>query len=264
MIIDIRKNIYSSNIIILLFFAFTVTSCSSTYYLASLKAASPDIEQDDKGSFHIETDSVWITYNFNGEQTPVSITVYNNSSSTLRVDWVESGVIKDDILINYAGDNFDPEKVRPSMNIPPKSSRNKTPMILNVNLNKVKSKDYKDSIFDMNNQTYRIKQAEFDMEGSPVYFKSRLAIYTQYGDLWVFEDGFYLHKIRKFKNFTTESLPRRETNRGDTFYVEKAGNKKAFNGFVNGLNITRLILLDALSTPESSSEYDYQDYNYQD
>lgn len=263
MIINTRINIHYFNIILILLFSIVSTSCSTTYYLASLKAASLDVEQDNKGRFHIETDSVWITYNFNGEQAPISITIYNNSSSTLRVDWVKSGIIMDDILINYAGNNFDPEKVRPSMNIPPNSSKEKVPMILNVNLGKVKSKDYK-ILTNANSKLGKIKQAEYGLDESPIYFKSYLAIYTQYGDLWEFEDGFYLHKILKFKNITTEDLPRKETNRGDIFYVEKAANKKTFDGFVNGLNITRLILVDVLAGSSESSDNEYQDYNYQD
>lgn len=243
-------------------FLFVVTSCSTTSYLASLKPESTDIIQDAQGAFLIRTDSVWVTYNFNGEKAPISITVHNRTDYPIRVDWVESGIIMNNSLINYAGDNFDAEKIRPSMTVPPKSSRKKTPMILNANPASIKNKHYTNSTYTLEGKTHKKGEANFALEDSPLYFRCYLAIYTHRGDLWEFEDGFYLQKIQRFKNIMTDDLPEKETEKGNTFYVEKAGGKKAFNGFVKGMNVTRLILLDILSSPEENAGYyEYQNYN---
>lgn len=70
--------------------AIIFSSCSFYQYAT---VTGENIKKDDKNQFVAETDTVRITYNFNGKKGPVRITVFNKSDIPLLIDWKRSALI---------------------------------------------------------------------------------------------------------------------------------------------------------------------------
>lgn len=76
----------------ILFVVIFFSSCSR-YQYATL---SSDIPKDKEDEFVAESDTLRITYNFNGKKGPVNITIFNKSGLSFQVDWKKSALIVDD------------------------------------------------------------------------------------------------------------------------------------------------------------------------
>jgi hypothetical protein len=79
--------------LLLLFISVIISSCSTFQYAT---ITGENISKDNKNEFVAESDTLRITYNFNGKKGPVNITIYNKSDIPLQVDWKRSALIIDE------------------------------------------------------------------------------------------------------------------------------------------------------------------------
>lgn len=84
-----------------LLFIFIAFSLSSCYYYQYATLSADNISKDSKNELVAETDTLKITYNFNGSKGPVHITIYNKSDKPVQVDWKRSALILDEKPIAY-------------------------------------------------------------------------------------------------------------------------------------------------------------------
>ena len=71
-------------------FSILFSSCQTFQYLT---VASDNTNHNEKNEFVAESDTLRITYNFNGKNGPVNIHIYNKSSQALEIDWKRSSLI---------------------------------------------------------------------------------------------------------------------------------------------------------------------------
>ena len=191
-----------------------LTGCSS-YYYAVLSSTDPAADRNERRDFIQETDSVRITYSFNGEDAPVTIRIDNKLNEPLFVDWTRSALIIDDVATPYAdgqavvrgetssfsygttypdtplgSDTYTSGRGNFSGSIslpagvgflPPGTKIEKTPLRLaDFPFDKIPNDAYRKQSFalaDGSRVTMRVK--EFTEEDSPLYFRSYLTLYTE-------------------------------------------------------------------------------------
>lgn len=190
-----------------------LTGCSS-YYYSVLSSTDPAGERNERRDFIQETDTVRIAYSFNGEDAPVTISIYNKLNEPLFVDWTRSALIIDDVATSYydakavvegetstssystaypwgcrSGDTYTSGRGSFAGNIsvpagvsflPPKTKVEKTPLRLaDFPFDKIPKDAYRKQRFGRANGgevTMRVK--EFTEADSPLYFRSYLTLYT--------------------------------------------------------------------------------------
>lgn len=255
-----------------------MTSCSSTYYLSTLKTTSPDIEQDNYGIFLIETDSIWLSYDFNGKDAPIHISIFNKTSKPLYIDWQRSSLILNGKAISYAGEKIEFSSITHSkgysyesydrrgstvyensreitqgeMNfpktvsfIPPGSKVNESPIVLNVNFKEISKKSYRDfNIKDKDDNIIKVGRIDYNQENTPLLFRSYLTMNFEGGDPFVFEDEFYLSSLIKSKYLSPKKLPGSLNERGDLFYVKEKPNKTAANIIIGTALVAGAVAID--------------------
>lgn len=236
-----------------------LTSCSS-YYYSVVSASDGKGERDRRRDFVEETDSVRISYSFNGEDAPVSITIYNKLNEPLFVDWTRSALIIDDVATSYhdakatvqgetesetyrwshrwsdsyssfAGEFTLPKGVD---FIPPKSKVEKTPLKLtNFQFDRIPNEEYQKSEFPTSNAgTKLLLTKEFTPEDTPLSFRSYLTLYTADKEgkpdrVATFERSFFVSKLLKTGNVPPTEFREEQRFGGDFFYVHKVKGKQA-------------------------------------
>lgn len=76
--------------ILIAFLSVLLPSCQTYQYLT---LASDNTRHNDKNEFVAESDTLRVTYNFNGKNGPVKINIFNRSSQALEIDWKRSSLI---------------------------------------------------------------------------------------------------------------------------------------------------------------------------
>ncbi len=191
----------------------SLSGCSSYYY--SILSSNDRVGiRSDLGDFVQETDTVVVSYSFNGENAPVSIIIYNKLDEPLFVDWTRSALIIDDIATVYqdkkvlvegetesvshgesyrwnsritenvatsrgsfAGSVFLPKGVD---FIPPKSKIENIPLNLpGIPFDKILKEEYvKENIMTNDLSMVSVRTKEFTESDSPLCFRSYLTLYT--------------------------------------------------------------------------------------
>lgn len=233
----------------LLLVSLLLTSCSSTYFFSKLDSGNPYIQKADNGDFVFENDSLWISHNFNGENAPIQITVYNKLDIPLYVDWGKSALIVQDQAVNYAGNTshitintssqvyHSPTSGTETRSvgigsidgapssvdfIPPRTKVSKITVRLNPNTNDLEQLSYtKDKMKDKDNYVISINRANFSAEDTPFSFTSYITVYTVPEKPMVFEQDFYISSLIKTNGMLPQNLPGDLRQRGDMFFVEK-------------------------------------------
>lgn len=236
-----------------------LTSCSS-YYYSVVSSSDGKGERDRKRDFIEETDSVRISYSFNGEDAPVSITVYNKLNEPLFVDWTRSALIIDDVATSYFDAKATVEGETTSENyhwnrrwsdsygsfageftlpkgvdfIPPQSKVEKTPLKLaNFPFDRIPDEEYQKSEFPKpKGGTTLLRIKEFTPEDTPLAFRSYLTLYTADKEgkpdrITTFERGFYVSKLLKTGNVPPTEFSEDQRFGGDFFYVHKVKGRQA-------------------------------------
>lgn len=190
-----------------------LTGCSS-YYYAVLSSNDRTGERSERRDFIQENDTVRIAYSFNGEDAPVSITIYNKLDEPLFVDWTRSALIIDDVATSFydGAAPIEGETVSSASSttypwgrrgsdtytsgngsfsgsvslpagmsfLPPKTKIEKTPLRLaDFPFDKIPKEAYAKQQFEMRDgYSVAMHIKEFTEEDSPLYFRSYLTLYT--------------------------------------------------------------------------------------
>jgi hypothetical protein len=218
-----------------------LSSCT-VYQLGTLNVANEN-KTENRDSFVSENDSVKITYSFKGAFAPLEITVENKLNEPIYVNWERSALIFADDSKSLSGEkiniggNINGEirepfiqvgltiaEIRQGVNlssqkpltisfIAPKATVKKTTISLDKKIeNDLPKENWGYSYVsynDGNTSASKLKTAKFDIENSPLKFKSYLTIYTAnkedvVKDVLSIQKSFYLAEIKKSANFPTK------------------------------------------------------------
>lgn len=248
---NVMKHVFCSLIIAMLLFG--LSSCSSYYY--SILSSNDSIgTRNNLGDFVQETDTVSISYSFNGEDAPISITIYNKLNEPLFIDWTRSALIVDDVANVYYDGPMSVEGMTESVFldntswgsfsgaislpkgvsfIPPGSRIEESPLKLaNFPYDKISNEEYLKEDVPVRNGTVSVRTKEFTEENSPLYFRSYLTLYT--GDhngkqtkSMFFERSFYVSKLIKAGNLPPVDFSEQQQQAGDFFYIHNVKGTKA-------------------------------------
>ncbi len=234
---------------LMLLLLFFLSSCTSYYYstLSSTQDVSDKVKDRD-GYFYFENDSVCISYNFQGENAPIAIRVYNKASQPIFVDWNQSALIIDgeavsyasgeigDISVSYAQDASGRyRKYRDALNnklafIPPHSYIEERPFFLeNFEFPSIPNKTYKKVKIEYSkDKTFSARVIDYNEKNSPLFFASYLTILSADGEgkpinPQSYEQQFYISRLVK-TGLTPQKYPHTKLNRGDVFFVSDYKN----------------------------------------
>ena len=187
--------------------ALLLSSCSK-YYVSTLDSSNTK-KSEETGRFVFENDTLAITYNFNGKNAPISITMLNKLNEPLYIDWERSALIKGDEATPFSGKEIKVKAIidgstypdfvgggstqTGTLNttialpetigfIPPKSILTKTPLRLSErhSYGKIAKSSFEKSFIPLSNGPgVWGKSASFNAENSPLSFKSYLTFYTE-------------------------------------------------------------------------------------
>lgn len=195
-----KKLVLSSVLLVLL------SSCQS--YLLSTVSSSNTQKADDKGFFKVENDSLIITYNFAGNNSPINIEVYNKLNEPLYINWKKSALIVADKAYSYVDDKITINGTASTVStqfykggdtytdgtiaavgkiakdesfIPPHAGTGRSIYILNnISMPEIEKNNFKKkrlTYLDGSGEIFG-KSADFTPENSPLKFKSYLTLYT--------------------------------------------------------------------------------------
>lgn len=255
--------------VVLLVAIFLFTSCSSTYFFATLDTPNEYVEKVENGDFLLETDSLWIAYCFKGENAPIQITAFNKLDVPLYIDWHRSALIIDGMALTYAGDKFNYSEewfewgrdvsVATSDNttfIPPNSMVSDIPFYLSPNFAQISNKEYRNSYLgNASNEAVTVKRIDYTQENAPLKFQSYLTIYAQSDKPMVFVQDFYLRNLIKTNSLKPKNLEHGLADRGDLFYVVKPANNSALYTTLAVIGVTGLTVIAVLYGDEDIEHY---------
>lgn len=246
------------NLTLTLGLAILFSSCSSTYFLTTVNTENTQTKKIENGDFLVENDSLWITYSFNGENAPITITVSNKLDKMLHIDWQKSAIVLNDEAFSYVGGKIEFKgkttgtglsydswlwsdqyqfyqgktegsfKLPSNMtSIPPKSRASNTPISLEkVNFEWIDKDAYHKFLMqDKEDNTIKVDRIDFTAQNTPLHIKSFLTLYYKESEPFVIEQDFYVENVMKTKSLTPNNLPEDIAKRGDLFYVKKEANK---------------------------------------
>lgn len=183
-----------------------LSSCRS--YQMSTLSSSNTRKIDSTGVFNLENDSLIISYNFTGDNSPVNVEVYNKLNEPVYVNWERSSLIIGDKAYSYGDDEIKIDGSTSNISsgygrkgsvfsdgtisatakfsknesfIPPHAKIDRTTNVLA----QVGIAEIDPTLFKKKKMTYingegqvNIKEADFSAENSPLKFKSYLTLYT--------------------------------------------------------------------------------------
>ncbi|WP_208025508.1 hypothetical protein [Niastella caeni] len=236
-------------------------SCSRYQYTT---ISSSGVTMNDKLEFFSENDSLLITYNFNGCNAPVNITIQNKLQVPVYIDWQRSALIVNDKAISYVptemkisggfnsnsynfgnrsntygtttGSIHATASLPPSVDfIPPQSYLAKNPMaVTNRLIENVPDTAYRRVKYAAaDGFVIPVKMARFNETNTPLRFRSYLTLMV--GDSTTkpiaYEHSFYISEL-----ITTTEPPQSiwltSAHRGNQYYIKEAtGYGKAMAGF---------------------------------
>jgi len=239
-----------------------IFSSCSTYYVSKLN--SLDLSKDEEtGTFTFENDSIQISYNFFGENAPITINVFNKLNEPLYIDWQRSALIVGDQATSYLGDNLEingnstssgasyptfydwrgstssgsfsgTAKIPRGLTfIPPKAKVTKTQLKLaNLFYENIADSSYQAvELATFDGSTQRIKIRNYTANNTPLSFRSYLTFYllnqdTQEAKDIVFEQHFYVNQVSKL-TIDPSNMLIYKNKRGDVFFNKQTKGKNA-------------------------------------
>lgn len=242
-------------LLVILLFTILLSSCASTYYYSTISTNDNQMLKMQNGDFLAEDDTISILYSFNGYDVPIWISVYNKLDKPLLIDWKKSFLIIDDLATSYSksGGSFEgfsrsygstyhtssgwsfsessgitrgnidlPDDVA---FIPPRTKVEYEGMrIENIDYKKMlAAEDYDQAyINDKRNQPKSVQSVDFEIDNSPLRFRSYLTLYPENAPekAFIYDQAFFISNVIKTKS-KPESLSPRFSKRGDiTFKIE--------------------------------------------
>lgn len=217
-----------------------MSSCIKYQYLT----VNSNLSRKDNKAFVLETDSVQISYQFNGTNGPVQIEVLNKTSHPLYLDWSKSAIVVNgevhpywrnessisavadgttiatDRRTTYSSQTISGKLTRPARTdfIPPNSKLKRAPVAL--------SPDFFDHPPSSQNKRTEGKGAlvvviyEYDSSNSPLQFRSYLTISRQsdFRTVSTFDHAFWISSVHR----ADHPLNKRFADECNTFRVISA------------------------------------------
>ncbi len=254
---------------------FAFTSCSSTYFFATLDTTNDYVEKVENGDFLFETDSLWIAYCFKGENAPVQITAFNKTNNPLYIDWSRSALIIDNMAITYAGEKmnyseewYDSESVAKRnvsvavsdhvTFIPPQTMVSEIPLYLSSNFEGIDKKSYRNShLGNAYSESVRVKRLDFDESATPLKFRSYLTVYAQPEKPMVYTQDFYLKSLIRTGGVKPNELPSNMADRGDFFYTIKPADNSPLYVTLSVIGLAGLGIIGIVYGEPVDQNYDY-------
>lgn len=230
-----------------------LTSCTS-YYYSVLDTNDPYTYKNDRGEFVIGSDSLYIVYNFSGENAPVKISIHNQMNMPVFVDWRHSGISLNNISaatfkkqIKIRGVRADADEIDfgrfqtdpTGMTYIAPYSVLETKMIelTGFSYHKISNDDFKDRYINTkkNGKEKEFKSIEYNEENTPFFLRSYLTLYRdtqkEYDPIF-FETDFYQSKVINGYGNAPIEMHNYRNKRGNFFYCrvkrgkvfEQAGN----------------------------------------
>lgn len=209
-------------------FIILLSSCQS-YLMSTI--SSHNLHKDDMtGIQSLENDSLIISYNFSGENSPLQIEVYNKLNEPLFVNWEHSALIIADKAYSFVNNDLKleatsstiPDIINTPNNdytsstisgtikvstkegfVPPKSKISRKIYILNsIPLPKVDKSAFKPATFNFSDGTGSVyaKEAVFTEQNSPLKFKSYLTFFTLQNNIphtFNYQQDFFVSTVTK-------------------------------------------------------------------
>jgi hypothetical protein len=212
------------------------------------------IKNDSTGIFNIENDSLIISYNFKGNNSPLNVEVFNKLDEPLFINWERSAVIVDGKAYSYVSDNLNIKSdvsastielgnipiaytdgtvntnVKLSKNesfVPPHSKTGRTIYALNqANTMKIDKSAFTSlTLTDADGLTpINGKTVNFSPENSPLKFKSYLTLYTLKDNIqrsFASQHSFYISSVTKVMQ-NPKNVFEYEHNPGDILVNSKS------------------------------------------
>lgn len=250
------------------------TSCSSTYFYATLDTPNEYVEKVENGDFLLETDSLWIAYCFKGENAPIQITAFNKLDVPLYIDWNRCALIIDGMALTYAGDKYNYSEewfewgrhvsVANSDNttfIPPNSMISDIPFYLSPNFEQISKKEYRKSYLgNKSSESVAVSRIDYDEGNTPLKFQSYLTIYTEPDKPMIFIQDFFLRNVIKTNSIRPKDIGENLADRGDFFHIVKRANNSALYTTLAVIGVTGLTVIAVLYGDEDIEHYYDNDY----
>lgn len=236
-----------------------LSSCnSSLYFYSTIDSYSRNTSKTNHGDFIYQSDSVDITYSFNGQNGPIQLSIYNKLDKPLIVDWQRSFIITDDVATSYFKQDASFQghsrtysmsgeerrgrhsrsyseafsDIEGSLNmptdksyIPPKAKIEYTGFSVdNLDFRNIDDEAYSEgTLINKLNEHVNVKELSFSEYNTPFSFRSYLTMYTENNaDIPLVSDQkFFISKLFKSKTLTPRNISPRLIDRGDLFYIEE-------------------------------------------
>jgi len=223
---------------ILIAFLITLLSSCQTYQYLTL--ASDNVSRNEKNEFVAESDTLRVTYNFNGKNGPVNIHIYNKSPQALEIDWKRSSLIIGDrpVPFHISELQIDGSVVRSAVPrssatinatvhgqegiefIPPHATIQRSGLYIKERLFDTKSVATTRETVKIDASKVKITRASFSKETSPMLFRCYLTfvIPGAPGIIFATEHSFYVSELLQTVTQPQYLIP--EKNKaGDKFFV---------------------------------------------
>lgn len=227
-----------------------LASSCSVYQINTI--SSTNTPQNEKtGDFVMENDSVKITYDFAGQNAPISIQIQNKLDQPLYLDWQRSALVYNDSAISYAGNdaiinanvsgaqykysnrwtvsgsNISGSVALPQFIefIPPHAFIKKIPLLLtSVPFINIADSVFRDTVLLGREYPARAKKASFSFDNSPLVFSSYLTFFTGESERHnvSYQQQFYISEMITTK-INPEATVFSENQKTNLFYVSFQG-----------------------------------------
>lgn len=226
-----KVSLTSKSLLFLLYISIIILTGCSRYQYISINS---NLYQNEQKEFINENDTVMIKYTFAGENLPITISIFNKLLQPLYVDLGRSTVIINNLQINgtfYRDGQID--FIAPLSYVTLTSNPLKDQFI---------SVNPEDSLTNLTINTVEGKLRSFNVETTPLYFRSILALTPNedYSYPTFYDYSFWVSDILQTMN-SPASITYKPSNR---FYIrKKTGFGKSFGWIVlSALVILRLSL----------------------
>lgn len=219
------------------------TSCHTTYYYAQVESADPYMQKDYNRVFTINSDSLRVSYSFNGENAPITIGVFNKMNRSVIIDWESSWFLFGDdadnkINLSQYMNDYDKKFV-----VAPYSNR-KTELfeLSELHFDKLDKKLFSsENITLSDGNVKKMKTADFTEETTPLYMSSLLSLHldSTLSPPLIYEQDFYISKLTKGGGTLPGRIAFSSQKQGDIFFTRKEHGK----GFMKALEVGGQILL---------------------
>jgi len=205
-----------------------MSSCKS--YMISTVSSNNASKDDTSGAFFVENDSVKISYSFTGENSPLTVAVFNKLNEPVYVNWEQSAVILDNKAYSFVEDKLAIEGTSSSTSLkynrqsdtytygdfsgtvnlsknagflPPKSQVSRTIYALSaINTFKLDQSGFEKKVMNFNEGSgvIHVRQANYTASESPIQFRCFVTLHTiQDGrpKPFTFEQSFWVSNIVK-------------------------------------------------------------------